>query len=273
LININPNFLYGFDTKFLVARLKGKATIESEIGHEQIKRPLIKIPSNVYVNCLNGAYLDLSINKATLVRLKEASKLYLGQDKTINSQGNLNCCNQPCHQTPIMTLLKGLALFHVSPRYSPLPFIIDTPQAIICSNSGRFAVEITDSQSLKIANFSGDLSLMLKNNSFQKNIKIGQGALLSLKANGSISIDSSPTPEQIAPYKECLDLHFGLQNNLADIKHSGRYEGDFFRGYSPGTLLEFGSAYTRQHKSQCNKKPTSKEQCKKGKYSKKRPNR
>ena len=240
--------------KVLVVRLSGTVLLKSSNGKWEPARNWMNLPKDSYLKALQGSSLDLMINKGAIIRIKGESEFSLGQvlkkiKKAFDKAKPGYCSRNRCSKGTLLKLMKGKAFFYITPDFSGLPFIVDTPLGIAGVTGTRFAVEISKDGQLIVAVYQGQVVVWQKR-MVKKIVVVTPGNITKVQAGKPPLTPFAMTDAQRKRYEECLKLHFGLEKNQAGIETSGRYRGVFSRGYSPETLSEFGPTRTYQHEYQ-----------------------
>ncbi len=238
------------ETKVMIVRLKGTVLVQSDNGSWEPARKWMQLPVGSYLKTTCGSSLDLMFNKKALIRVKGESEFYLGQVikgiKNALEKAHPGFCNKDrCQKGTVIRLIKGKAFFYVTPGFSGLPFIVDTPLGIAGVTGTRFAVEIANKKQLVVAVYQGRV-VVWPRYTFEKFVVVEAGFVTRVMAGKPPQAPSPMSDEERKRYKECLKLHFGLRKSRAFIETSSRYRGVFSRGYSPEVLSEFGPTRTYQ---------------------------
>ncbi len=243
------------ELKVLVVRLSGSVLIESSTsGNWAPVHKWMTIPLGAKIKTLPGSFLDLLINKAAIVRVKGESEFMVAQmvkglEKVLSKAKPGSCDRDQCKAPTVIKLFKGKAFLYVSPSFSRLPFIVETPIGIAGVTGTRFAVDLTERESFIVAVYQGSVVVWNKLKP-QKFVEVEPGFIVKLAVERLPETPKIMTDEERKRYEECLKLHFGLENNQAFLEIGSRYQGIFSRGYSPDVLSEFGPNRTGQYQYQ-----------------------
>ncbi len=229
----------------LLVRIKGTVLVASgQNGAWEPGRLWLSLGKDTKIKTLSHSSIDLLLNKGAIVRVKGNSELVIKDmlerlERQLSQATRGMCHAGTCRDGIVIKLLKGKALFYVSPKFSNLPLLVDTPIGVAGVTGTRFAIDLTYSNRLYIAVFQGHVIVWPKNRA-RKAVLIGPEFFTSLKKG---KIPSTPVKMSVKirkRYEECLKLHLGLDKNHAMLETSGRYRGTFSRGYSPEVLSDFG---------------------------------
>ncbi len=229
----------------LLVRIKGTVLVASgQNGAWEPGRLWLSLEKDTKIKTLSHSSIDLLLNKGAIVRVKGNSELIIKDmlerlERQLSQATRGMCQAGTCRDGIVIKLLKGKALFYVSPKFSNLPLLVDTPIGVAGVTGTRFAIDLTYSNRLYIAVFQGHVIVWPKNRA-RKAVLIGPEFFTSLKKG---KIPSTPVKMSVKirkRYEECLKLHLGLDKNHAMLETSGRYRGTFSRGYSPEVLSDFG---------------------------------
>jgi len=227
--------------KILLVRIQGTALMAPQ-GRNRWKpaQKWMEIPKGARLRTLSHSSIDILIDRGAIIRVDGDSELVISDmlkrlEKALAKASPGKCKNRPCRNGIVIKLLKGRALFYVSPRLSRLPLLVDTPIGIAGVVGTRFAVDLTSKDRLIVAVLNGHV-LVWARGIPEKPVVVGS-RLLTV-----VHMHRPPTPPQkmnrreLKKYDKCLKLNLGLDNSHAMREISSRYKGVFTRGYSPDVV-------------------------------------
>ncbi len=238
--------------EILLVRLQGSVLVASgKNGSWEPAKKWMQIPKEAKIRTLPGSSMDLLLDKGAIIRIKGGSELLIKDmlkslEKALSEACPRACHRNGCRKGIVIKLFKGEAFFYVSPRFSGLPLLVDTPIGIAGVTGTRFAVDLTVQDQLFIAVFQGHVVVWQRGKP-KKSVVVGPKFITSLSRGKIPKQPETMSKKTRKRYEECLKLHLGLDANQALTETSGRYKGTFSRGYSPEVLSEFGPTRIYQY--------------------------
>jgi len=236
--------------KILIVRVQGTALIAPE-GHNQWKpvQKWMEIPKGARLRTLSHSSIDILIDRGTIIRVDGDSELIISDmlkrlEKALSKASPGLCKDRACKNGMVIKLLKGKALFYVSPKFSRLPLLVDTPIGVAGVIGTRFAADLTSKDRLIVAVLQGHV-LVWTRGIPDKSVTVGPRHLTIIHMHRPPIPPKDMTHRELKTYDQCLKLHLGLDMNHAMQEISSRYRGVFTRGYSPDVLSTSSSSYQR----------------------------
>ena len=240
--------LFGADAhggwgKILVVRVSGTVLVsKGGNGPWEAGRKWMELPEGARVRTLSGASVDLLLDSGAIVRMKENSEMLvrsmLERLKKALSKARPGACQEDsCRTATLIQLKRGKALFYVSPSFSGLPLLVDTPIGTAGVTGTRFAMDLSVPGVLYIAVLKGHVIAWQKGLA-GKPVMVGPDFIVRIEPKRPLLPPRPMNKKERKRYEECLKLHLGLglQESLSET--SSRYRGVFSRGYSPDVLTD-----------------------------------
>ncbi len=241
---------YAQNSKILIVRIQGTALMAPE-GRNQWKpaQKWMEIPKGARLRTLSHSSVDILIDRGAIIRIDGDSELIVSHmlkrlEKALEKASPDLCKDRPCKNGMVIKLLKGKALFYVSPKFSRLPLLVDTPIGVAGVIGTRFAADLTSKDRLIVAVLQGHV-LVWSRGIPDKSVTVGPKLLTIVHRHRPPIRPKDMTRRELKRYDQCLKLHLGLDMNHAMREISSRYRGVFTRGYSPDVLSPSTSSYQR----------------------------
>ncbi len=241
---------YTQNGKILIVRIQGTALMAPE-GHNQWKpaQKWMEIPKGARLRTLSHSSVDILIDRGAIIRIDGDSELIISHmlkrlEKALAKASPGLCKDSSCKNGMVIKLLKGKALFYVSPRFSRLPLLVDTPIGVAGVIGTRFAADLTSKDRLIVAVLQGHV-LVWSRGIPDKSVTVGPKLLTIVHMHRPPIRPKDMTRRELKRYDQCLKFHLGLDMNHAMREISSRYRGVFTRGYSPDVLSPSTSSYQR----------------------------
>ncbi len=218
-----------------IVRIDGDVQVKT--SHKKPWQPAkawMNLSPGATIRTSSGASIDLLMEETALIRLKEHTEITpenikKNQIKALH-KAMPELGKSDCGSGIVIKVTKGKALFYVSPAFSSLPLIIETPYGAATVMGTRFGVEVKNGKGAELAVFQGELIAWNRGRA-AKPVIIEEGFTAIL---GRRTLKPSPMNRVCEQrFAECTSLHLGLNGNQALSTVSGKYRGAFSRGYAP----------------------------------------
>ncbi len=261
--------LFGADAhggwgKILVVRVSGTVLV-SKGGNSpwETGRKWMELPEGARIRTLSGASVDLLLDSGAIVRMKENSEMLvrsmLERLKKALSKARPGACREDsCRTATLIQLKRGKALFYVSPSFSGLPLLVDTPIGTAGVTGTRFSVDLSVPGVLYIAVLKGHVIAWQKDHP-GKSVTVGPDFIVRIEPKRPLLPPRHMGRKERKKYEECLKLHLGLGLHQSLTDTSSRYRGVFSRGYSPDVMTDIGPPRTYRHSNVNEKKQAANE--------------
>ncbi len=249
--------LFGADAhgaweKILVVRVSGTVLVsKSGNGQWEASHKWMELQKGARVKTLSGASVDLLLDNGAVIRMKENSEMLvrnmLDRLKKALSKAKPGACQEnSCRSGIEIQLIRGQALFYVSPDFSGLPLLVDTPIGTAGVTGTRFAVDLSIPGVLHIAVLKGHVIAWQKGLP-GKPVMVGPNSIVRIEPKRPLLPPRPMDRNERKRYEECLKLHLGLGLHESLSETSSRYRGVFSRGYSPDVLTDIEPPRTYRH--------------------------
>ncbi len=261
--------LFGADAhgnwgKILVIRVSGTVLVsKSGNGPWEASHKWMKLQKGARVKTLSGASVDLLLDNGAVLRMKENSEMLvrnmLDRLKKALSKARPGACQEDsCGSGTVIQLIRGKALFYVSPYFSGLPLLVDTPIGTAGVTGTRFAVDLSVPGVLHIAVLKGHVIAWQKGLP-EKSVTVGPDFIVRIELKRPLQQPMPMNIKERKKYEECLKLHMGLGLHESLSETSSRYRGIFSRGYSPDVLTDIEPPRAYRHSNGNEKKQAANE--------------
>ena len=234
---------YGGWGRILVVRVHGTVLVsKSGNGPWEASHKWMELPIGARVKTLSGASIDLLLDSGAIVRMKENSEMLIRNmldrlEKALSKARPGACKKGSCSSGTLIQLIKGKAFFYVSPYFSGLPLLVDTPIGTAGVTGTRFAVDLSVAGMLYIAVLRGHVIAWQKGLP-EKSVVIGPDFIVRIEPKRAQLLPRPMDKKEHKKYEECLKLHLGLGLHQSLSETSSRYRGVFSRGYSPDVMTD-----------------------------------